>query len=549
MTRRYCSYLWLVSFLAVCPGSALWSQTQCSEGKSVWHFQRGPLATTWKDREGRVYPLGVLKDRLRKHRAWLHGMVLETVPQMPVEKDVCLRQTKTKDEVRLDLRGAILSNIDLRGEDLRCANLEGATFTEANLAEADLSFSNLRRAQFMGSNLTEAHLVGADLADSKASNASFASAWLNAANLCGATVRGGDLTHVQLTHSCLLETTLSGPLQNASLEGAVLGMPEDGGGDFGVRESGPSANGSILAACRRLCADEARGHGVLDNAVLSDTLFMRTMAEGVSLRNTNLRRANLSQGAFDNARFDGACLVDIQAPGASFGRAHLEKVNLEGAVLEGADLGDSIYEPSSGTSPRRMALVRNLAHLSYERSLEPLFALQKDLEQAGFATAARDVRAALSRRQAGLIDRCVWGWTCDYRSAPFRPIEWLLAVALISWSAYIVSCFTQGAAGLYLVEYLEPYAIREGAAEKRIIRVVRREVSMKRLILCALFFSAKCTLSFGPRGLGVLSQLVALLPRRDVDVVAFGWPRMFGGFQTLLGTCFLVLALASIPWP
>ena len=62
-----------------------------------------------------------------------------------------------------DLRGANLRDADLWGANLRDANLRGANLWGANLRGADLWDANLRGANLRGANLRGANLRGADL--------------------------------------------------------------------------------------------------------------------------------------------------------------------------------------------------------------------------------------------------------------------------------------------------------------------------------------------------------------------------------------------------
>lgn len=74
-------------------------------------------------------------------------------------------------DTRLDLSGASLGEVDLRGANLRGAYLYGANLYGADLREANLCEASLRKAY-----LSSAKLYGADLR----------SADLREANLCGA---------------------------------------------------------------------------------------------------------------------------------------------------------------------------------------------------------------------------------------------------------------------------------------------------------------------------------------------------------------------------
>ena len=66
-----------------------------------------------------------------------------------------------------NLRCANLSGANLRGANLRCANLSGANLSGADLSCADLSRANLSGADLRGANLSRADLRGANLSRAK----------------------------------------------------------------------------------------------------------------------------------------------------------------------------------------------------------------------------------------------------------------------------------------------------------------------------------------------------------------------------------------------
>jgi uncharacterized protein YjbI with pentapeptide repeats len=106
---------------------------------------------------------------------------------------------------RLDLRGAVLSDgqfigADLRRADLREAKLTRADITEANLSHADLEAADLSGVVAQGTNmyrarprraiLTDADLSGADLFEADLQEARLEDASLTGANLSVADLRG-----------------------------------------------------------------------------------------------------------------------------------------------------------------------------------------------------------------------------------------------------------------------------------------------------------------------------------------------------------------------
>ena len=82
-----------------------------------------------------------------------------------------------------NLRSANLCGADLRGADLRSANLCGADLRGADLRGANLCSADLRGADLRGANLCGADLRGADLRGAN----------LRSANLCGANLCSANL--------------------------------------------------------------------------------------------------------------------------------------------------------------------------------------------------------------------------------------------------------------------------------------------------------------------------------------------------------------------
>lgn len=103
-----------------------------------------------------------LLEILEKHKKWLNGK---------------------PDGQRANLSGADLSEVNLRGADLRSADL-----SYAYLSGFDLSEANLRGADLHSADLSEADLSGADL---------------RYANLSGADLRYADLREADLYNCCL----------------------------------------------------------------------------------------------------------------------------------------------------------------------------------------------------------------------------------------------------------------------------------------------------------------------------------------------------------
>ena len=133
-----------------------------------------------------------LKEILRKHKLWL--------------KDSDQQDAECANLRGADLRNANLCGADLRGADLRNANLCGADLRNAILYGANLRGANLRNAILYNAILYDADLYGANLRGADLRNAilydaDLRNADLYGANLCGANLYDADLCGADLRNA------------------------------------------------------------------------------------------------------------------------------------------------------------------------------------------------------------------------------------------------------------------------------------------------------------------------------------------------------------
>lgn len=126
---------------------------------------------------------------------------------------------KRQNEIKgADLRGATLWGTELQGAILEKAQLQGATIFVANLQRA-----NLRNANLQETNLVSAQLQGANLYAAKLQNSNLRYAQLQGTNLNLALLQGAELDGVLLQGAFLRQAQLLGTnLENAQLQGADL---------------------------------------------------------------------------------------------------------------------------------------------------------------------------------------------------------------------------------------------------------------------------------------------------------------------------------------
>ncbi|EEO0194619.1 pentapeptide repeat-containing protein [Salmonella enterica subsp. enterica] len=119
---------------------------------------------------------------------------------------------------RANLRGANLRDADLCDANLRGANLRDADLCDANLRGSDLCGANLCGANLRGSDLCGANLCGANLRGSDLRDANLRGANLRDADLCDADLRGANLRDADLCDANLRGADLC----DANLRGADL---------------------------------------------------------------------------------------------------------------------------------------------------------------------------------------------------------------------------------------------------------------------------------------------------------------------------------------
>lgn len=117
----------------------------------------------------------------------------------------------------LDLSGADLREVNLKGAnlsevDLRETNLSSAILEDADLRWAELLWANLSGARLSFADLRWANLTGVDLRGANLTLADLRTANLSGTNLRGANLNLTNLAEAQLEQSAMVGTTLTGAI-------------------------------------------------------------------------------------------------------------------------------------------------------------------------------------------------------------------------------------------------------------------------------------------------------------------------------------------------
>jgi uncharacterized protein YjbI with pentapeptide repeats len=130
---------------------------------------------------------------------------------------------KANPDIKIDLSGADLRDMNLTGANFSRANLANAKFVAVTLSRARFSDAILTNACLSGANLSETEIAWADLANAKLMEANFTNASLMGTNFTGANISYADFTNADVRESNFTNATLSwANFANANLSNANL---------------------------------------------------------------------------------------------------------------------------------------------------------------------------------------------------------------------------------------------------------------------------------------------------------------------------------------
>lgn len=286
-------------------------------------------------------------------------------------------QLKGPDLRQANLKTANFNNQDLRGADLRKTNLQGRELIQvdlrmANLSEANLSQSVLNEARLLIANLSLTNLSEASLIKANLHRANLQKADLTKASLTSAHLNYSNLSQANLTRANLMAAHLRGcDLRNANLSGANL--------EYADLTQVDLSNADLSHACLRganLCGanlEKANLRGAdlrevnlsqthLQKTNLSFCNLYRANLSDADLTGSNLTRANLNQSNLSQvqgiaanltnallrrAKLVKACFVSAEFSNCDLTRANLQDADLSGANLTGACIRHTVLNQTN----------------------------------------------------------------------------------------------------------------------------------------------------------------------------------------------------------
>jgi len=269
--------------------------------------------------------------------------------------------------IKIDLTGADLSNINLPGINLSRADLYEINLSNANLSNASLDFANIDYSKLINTNLHGAHIEGTgfidtDLTEADLSNThsllgaitnrhgnnapNFRDAKLIKANLTESSFYGANFAWVDFSHAIIKNASLdhcdfvcanfeeavlcgsdftnalmtSANLQRADLREVIL----SGSNLSRSNLAGANIQNANLSSCQMRGCDLSETN--FQNAILAGSIM-----EGCNLTGSNLKGANLSATLLVNVKIDKAILSESLVYGASIW-------DLEGEIAEQKDI-------------------------------------------------------------------------------------------------------------------------------------------------------------------------------------------------------------------
>jgi len=223
--------------------------------------------------------------------------------------------------------GANLSGADLRGAQLHGAVLRNAMLDDADLRNASLDYAQMRnmsaaRTDWRGAKMDQLDFTGSSLGLARFTDTDLRSVTFGDAQLRGADLTGANLTGVNCKSMRLREITMAGAqAAGANFQGQAI---------IGVNLRGANLRGANF-----------------QDAHLSPVTDWSYLAQAQRTLTNDLTDADLSDATFDRARLQDVLLDGAQLAGASLVEAHLEGVSLVRAQLVGADLRRATFDGGS----------------------------------------------------------------------------------------------------------------------------------------------------------------------------------------------------------
>jgi uncharacterized protein YjbI with pentapeptide repeats len=227
-----------------------------------------------------------------------------------------------------DLRGVVISRLNLEGEDLSGARFDSADLQTTSLKSTILEGTNFSGANLSGVDLSNATIHGTDFTGAVLLNAQFAGASLEAADFSRADMSQSQFSYMDFSGVKMTGTKLIG----AALDYAILNGVDLSQADLSLANlQSTDFTGANLTSAKIRDAD-------LTGAILVTVSAASADFTHSSMRQVKLGKADVSKANFRRAQLDYADLTE-----ANFTGADLRVATLLGAEIQGANFKDATY--------------------------------------------------------------------------------------------------------------------------------------------------------------------------------------------------------------
>lgn len=206
-------------------------------------------------------------------------------------------------------------------DDMR--NQQASSVRGAHLSELNLRFANLQKAFLLGADMDRTHLGGANLRSADLGYIRGRHLVLEGAHLEGAMLDHVDLVDAKLGDAYLAQCNLGGSVFNRS--------------DFSQADM-TEANLEGLSAVRSKFHKTNLLGANLKKSDLSQTIATGAVFSHADLTGATLTQANINHSFFWDANLSGANLMLADLGDSILKRANMEQANLSQAILVGSDL-------------------------------------------------------------------------------------------------------------------------------------------------------------------------------------------------------------------
>jgi uncharacterized protein YjbI with pentapeptide repeats len=277
---------------------------------------------------------------------------------------ICRRNSKQDPQDRVidlsscDIRGANIKNANLGHADLRGAKISGANLENANLSSAKLQGTDFRRSVLNGANLNKSSLNHALLQEASLEKTDLQDSDLTNADLQAANLKDAKLNRATLHYSNFRE---------AELQGANLSQAKLQRTDLKIAKIDHTTK--LDEKWKRVHQINISGgrEQVFDEVDFSDAVLINANFERCSLNKAIFSGADLEGANFKNAHLEGA-IFRSQNAGLNLKKAEFNGAYLKGAVFQNADLQYTDFTESTRITDIREVVFEevNLANANFE---------------------------------------------------------------------------------------------------------------------------------------------------------------------------------------